>query len=140
MAITSLPVQLTLVTKFDFETLKLDEVNTFVHSDVDESVFMRMQSRYSKHYKVLKLNEALYGLRRSPLLWRQKNKDEMNKWGFEEILQEPCIVQENAIICFFYMNDIVFAIKKDQLDEVERTVASLSKVLTIERKGEVKWF
>ncbi len=38
------------------------------------------------------------------------------------------------------MDDIVFAFKKNQRDEVETTVASLSKALTIERKGELKWF
>ena len=64
----------------------------------------------------------------------------MKKLGFEEILQEPCVVQKNGIICFFYVDDIVFAFKKDQRDEVERTVASLSKALTIERKEELKWF
>ncbi len=32
--------------------------------------------------KVLKLNRALYGLRRSPLLWQQKLADEMKKLGF----------------------------------------------------------
>lgn len=64
----------------------------------------------------------------------------MKKFGFEEIPQEPCIVQKNGIICFFYVDDIVFAFKKDQRDEVERIVASLSKTLTIERKRELKWF
>ena len=32
------------------------------------------------------------------------------------------------------------AFKKDQRDKVKRTVASLSKTLTIERKRELKWF
>ncbi len=75
-----------------------------------------------------------------PILWQQKLKDEMKKLGFEEIPQEPCVVQKNGIICFFYMDNIVFALKKDQSDKVERTVISLSKALTIERKGELKWF
>ncbi len=38
------------------------------------------------------------------------------------------------------MHDVVFAFKKDQRGKVERTVASLSKALTIEREGELKWF
>ncbi len=64
----------------------------------------------------------------------------MKKLGFEEIPQELCVVQKNGIICLFYVDDIVFAFKKDQRDEVEKTVTSLSKALTIERKGELKWF
>ncbi len=64
----------------------------------------------------------------------------MKKLGFKEIPLEPFIVQKIGIICFFYMDDIVFAFKKDQPDEVEGIVAWLSKALTIERKKELKWF
>ncbi len=101
---------------------------------------MRMPPEYGEQGKVLKLNRALYGLRRSPPLSKQKLTDEMKKLGFEKILQEPSMVQKNGIICFFYMDDIVFAFKKDHRDEIERTVSSLSKALTIERKGELKCF
>ncbi len=64
----------------------------------------------------------------------------MKKLGFEKILQQPFVVQKNGIVCFFYLDDIVFGSKKDYRDEIERTVASLSKALTIERKRELKWF
>ncbi len=138
LAITSLRVLLAVVAKFDLETLQLDAVNAFVHADLDETVFMRMPPGYGEQGKVLKLNRALYGLRRSPLLWQQKLTDEMKKLGFEEIPQEPFVVQKNGIICFFYVDDIGFAFKKDQRNEVERTVVSLSKALTIERKRELK--
>ncbi len=136
LEITSLCVLLAVVAKFDFETLQLDVVNAFVHASLDETVFMRMPPGYGKQGKVFKLNRTLYGLRRSLLLWQQKLKDKMRKLGFEEILQEPCVVQKNGIICFFYVDDIVFAFKKDYGDEIERTVASLSKALTIKKKGE----
>ncbi len=106
-------VLLALVAKFDLETLQLDEVNAFVHTDLDETVFMRMPPGYGRQGKVLKLNRALYGLRRTLLLWQQELTDEMKKLGFEEIPQEPCVVQKNGIICFFYVDDIVFAFKKD---------------------------
>ena len=49
-------------------------------------------------------------------------------------------MQKNGIIGFFYMDNIVFAFKKKQYDKVERLVSSLLKVLTIERKRELKWF
>ncbi len=140
LAMTSLPVLLALVAKFDLEILQLDAVNEYVYADLDETVFMRMPPGYGEHGKVLKLNRALYGLRRSPLLWRQKLTVEMKKLGFEEIPQKPCMVQKNGIICFFHMDDILFVFKKNQHDEVEETLASLLKALIIERKGELKWF
>ena len=85
LAITSLRVLLTLVTIFDFETPQLDAVNPFVNADLDKMVFVKMTPGYSKNSKVLKLNRALYGLRRFPQLWQQRLKDEIKKLGFEEI-------------------------------------------------------
>ncbi len=138
LAITSLHVLLALVVKFDLETLQLDAVNAFVNTDLDETVLMRMPPGYDKHGKVLKLNRALYGLRRSLFLWQQKFTHEMKKFSFEEIPREPYVMQKNSIICFFYLEDIVFAFKKGQRDEDERTFASLSKTLIIGRKEELK--
>ena len=69
LAITFLRVFLALVAKFDLETLQLDAVNAFVNADLDGTVFMRMPPGYDEHGKLLKRNIALYGLRRSSLLW-----------------------------------------------------------------------
>ena len=99
--------------KFDLETLQLDAVNAFVHAELlDETVFMRMPPGYTEQGKVL----------------RQK------------VPQEPCIVQKNGIICFFYVDDIVFAYRKERGEEVKRTIVSLSEALTLKDKGELKWF
>ncbi len=113
MAITSLRVLLALVAKFDLETLQLDAFNAFAHSDLDITVFMRMPPGDGENSKVPKLNRALYSLRRSLFLWQQKLKDEMKKLGLKEIPQEPCVLQKNGSICFFYLDDIVFAFKTD---------------------------
>lgn len=53
---------LTLITKFDLETMQLDVVKNFVHGDLDEIMFMRILPEYGKNGKVLYLNKTLYGL------------------------------------------------------------------------------
>ena len=68
---------------------------------------MRMPLGYLQSGKVLKLNKALYGLRRSLLLWQQKLKNEMKKLGFKKIPQESYVVQKDGIIGFFYVDNIV---------------------------------
>lgn len=101
---------------------------------------MRMPSRFAEQGKVMRLNKELFGLQRSPLLWQQKLTNQLKSFGSSEIPQEPCVVQKIGIICFFYVDDIVFAFEKEQNDEVKRTVDSLSKTLTIEVLEELKWF
>ena len=92
LAITSLRVLLAVITKFDLKTLQLNAINAFVHANLDETVFMKMPPGYGKQSRVFKLNRALYGLRRSLLLWQQKLTDEMKKLGFKKIPQELCVV------------------------------------------------
>lgn len=138
LAMTSLRVLLALIAKFDLETLQFDAVNTFVHANLDKMVFMRMPPEYNKNRKVLRLNRALYGLRRSPLLWQKKLTYELKRLRFKEIPQEPCVVQKDRIIGFFYVDDIVFAFKKDKKDKVKRIQESLEQKLTIKEVGELK--
>ena len=47
---------------------------------------------------------------------------------------------KNGIIGFFYVDDIVFAYKKDQKDEVDQVVELLQRTITIKKVGELKWF
>jgi hypothetical protein len=61
-----------ITTKFDLETVQIDAVNAFMYCDLDEVVYIQMPPGFTKKGKVLRLRKALYGLRRSPLLW-QKN-------------------------------------------------------------------
>ena len=129
-----------MVAKLNLETLQLDAVNAFVHINLDETVIMRMPPRYLQSGKVLKLNKTLYGLRRSPLLWQRKLTNEIKKLDFKEIPQEPCVVQKDGIIGFFYVDNIVFAFKKDRDNEVKKIVESLLRALTIKVVGELKWF
>jgi len=140
LATTSLRVLLAMVAKFDLETLQVDAVNAFVHADLDEVVYTRMPPCYAQPSKVLKLNKALYGLRRSPLLWQTKFTTALKDLGFTEVPQEPCIVIKGGIICFFFVDDIVFAFRKKDRDEVNHILSSLKKTFTMKDLGELKWF
>lgn len=46
--------------------------------------------------------------------------------------------QKNGIICFFLMDDILFAFKKNQKNKIKKLVDSLSKSLIIEIIRELK--
>ena len=85
LALTLLQVILAIIAKFDLETLQLDAVNAFVHADIDEVVYMKPPPGYAEPGKVLRLNKALYGLRRSPLLWQEKITKAMKVLGLKEL-------------------------------------------------------
>lgn len=47
-------------------------------------------------------------------------------------------MQKNGIICFFYVNNIVFAFKKEKTNEIKKIMISLLQILTIKKKKELK--
>jgi Reverse transcriptase (RNA-dependent DNA polymerase) len=140
LAMTSLRTLLAIVAKFDLETLQMDAVNAFVHADLDELVYMRMPPGFSSPGQVLRLNKALYGLRRSPLLWQTKFTSALKDLGFTEVPQEPCVVINNGILCFFFVDNIVFAFRKKDKCHVDQAVKALKKIFTMTELGELKWF
>ena len=140
LATTSFRVLLATVAKFDLETLQLDALNAFVHAEIDETVYMRMPPGAGKPNKVVRLNKALYGLRRSPILWQMKFTGVLRNMGFSEVLQEPCVVRRGGVVCFFYVDDIVFAYRKKDAEVVANAIAQMRNHFKLNELGELKWF
>jgi hypothetical protein len=140
LATTSFRVLLATAAKFDLETLQLDPLNTFVHAEIDETVYMRMPPGFQKLNTVVQLNKALYGLRRSPILWQTKFTGVLRNMGFAEVPQELCIMKRGGIIYFFYVDDIVFAYRKKDAGSVTEAVTEIWKHFKLKTIGELKWF
>ena len=60
--------------------------------------------------------------------------------GFLEILQEPCVMKRGRIICFFFVDDIVFAFQKQDTENVTRATSLLRKQFMLKELGKLKWF
>ncbi|XP_044717288.1 reverse transcriptase (RNA-dependent DNA polymerase) domain-containing protein [Hirsutella rhossiliensis] len=120
----------------------MDAVNAFVHAPLDdeEVIFMRMPPGFQKRGKVLRLRKALYGLRRSPLLWQQMLTSSLEELGFRKVPQEPCVMMKGAVTVFFYVDDIIWAFRKEDEGVVEEATRGLQKKISLTRLGEPRWF
>jgi hypothetical protein len=140
LAARSFRVFMALAARFDLELTQYDAVNAFVHAKLDETVFMQMPDGYRKNGHILKLNKALYGLRRSPILWQQKLKLALQGQGFTEIPHEPCCMARNGILIFFYVDDIVFAHRRKDQSLVQRIVNGLKRDFELSGGDPLQWF
>ena len=103
-----------IAARFDLELLQYNVVNAFVYVDLDEKIYMKMPPGYRRFGTVLLLNKALYGLRKSPLLWYKALSIRLEQFGFKRVPHEPCCYSKNGILIFFYVDDIVVACRKQQ--------------------------
>jgi hypothetical protein len=99
-----------------------------------------MPPGYRRTGTILKLNKALYGLRKSPLLWQKELNRTIKQLGFEPVPHEPCCFMKNGIIMFFYVDDIVFAYRKHQMDIVRGLVDQLQQKYTLTGGEPLQWF
>ena len=74
-----------LVVAFDREAFQLDAVNVFTNSPLDETVYIDMPEGYQAPGICLHLLKALYGLRRSPLLWLNEFSSTLEGFGLKAI-------------------------------------------------------
>jgi hypothetical protein len=84
LAARSFRTFMAIAARFDLELKQYDAVNAFVHASLDEEIYMRKPPGYRNDSNILKLNKALYGLRRSPLLWQKAFTAILLRLGFKK--------------------------------------------------------
>jgi len=129
-----------IAARFDLELIQYDAVNAFVNAKLDEEVYMKMPPGYRRTGTILKLDRALYGLRKSPLLWQRELTSTLKKIGFKPVPHEPCCLTCGGILVFFYVDDIVFAFRKQDGATAERLTAQLRSKYNLTGGGELQWF
>lgn len=140
LAVRTFRTLIAIAARFDLELIQFDAMNAFVNVPLDEEVYMRLPPGYRTPGKIARLKKALYGLRRSPLLWQREFSATLYTLGFTPVPSEPCIMTLGGIIVFFYVDDIVFAYRKDQRDLLNKKIAGLKEKYTLTGGGELSWF
>ena len=111
---------------YDLEAFQLDAVNAFTNSELDETVYCAFPDGFQQDGKCLRLLRALYGLRRSPLLWLREFSTTLHDLGLNEISGQPCLfATDDGIIVFFYVDDIVLLCRPEDLAKLNKLRTAL---------------
>ena len=140
LAIRSFRTLIAIAARFDLELLQYDAVNAFVNADLDENVFMRLPPGHRKFGKILILNKALFGLRKSPILWQKLFTRALQDIGFKPIPHETCCLTYDGITIFFYVDDIVLAFRQDQKAKALGLIDQLQRRFKLSGGEELQWF
>jgi hypothetical protein len=130
-----------IATRFDLEMKQYDAVNAFVNASIDEVIYMRMPpGRRGAGDKILLLKKALYGLRKSPLLWQRHLTASLKGLSFNPVPQEPCVLINNGIIVFFYVDDIIVAYRRRQEGEAQCLITGFQERYKLSGGDDIQWF
>ena len=98
---------------------------------------MKLPPGHRKTGIIVRLNKALYGLRKSPLLWQLELTAALKRLGFKPVPHEPCCLTLNGILVFFYVDDIVFAFFRKKANMVNNLIDKLKARYSLSRGGEL---
>ena len=121
---------------------QLDAVSAFLNAKLDEEVHVRFPEGFEEDPdSCLQLLRALYGLRRSPLLWLQELTAALTDLGLRNIPGEPCLfTNDDGVILFFYVDDIVLLYHPMKRDYAQSLKQNLQEYFEIRDLGDLQWF
>ena len=118
-----------LVCAFGLICHQIDFKNAFINADMDEEVYTTCPPGYGQSGKVWKLLKALYGLRKSPVLWFKELVSFLQSLGFEYCPDEPCILinKETHLILFLYVDDLLVIAQPECLQQINEFKTAVHK-------------
>jgi hypothetical protein len=100
-----------------------------------------MLNKYKQFKKILKLLRALYDQRKSSLLWLRILIDKCIKFELNSIFNEFCLfLNDNEILMFFYVNDIVFAFTASREKDAKNLIRRLKDIFDMRDLHSLNFF
>ena len=98
---------------------------------------MKIPLGHRRNGVILHLQKALYGLRKSPLLWQRDFTNTLKKIGFQPVPHEPCCLTYHGILIFFYVDDIVVAFSRQEAQRAQGLVEKLKNRYSLSEGNEL---
>jgi hypothetical protein len=134
-------MMMTFVVDFHLKIRQLNVVNVFLNIFYDEKIYYYMSNEYKQFKKILKLLRALYDQRKSSLLWLRILIDKCIKFELNFIFDEFCLFfDNNEILMFFYVNDIVFAFTASREKDAENLIRRLKNIFDMKDLNSLNFF
>lgn len=133
-------VLMAIAAKFDLEARQLDAVNAFTNSLLDEEIFISFPDGYQRPGWVIQLIRALYGLRRSPLLWQRDLLSTFEELGLAKCNEDPCVCNNSWATVFFFVDDIVLLYRKQHQQAADQLINRLKSRYKMQDLGQLQWF
>ncbi|KAM4059096.1 reverse transcriptase (RNA-dependent DNA polymerase) [Hirsutella rhossiliensis] len=129
-----------IAAEFDLELDQMDAVNAFVNCPLEEEVvFMRMPPGLANQAEFF-CSESPIRSTTIPFALATAPTRSLEELGFEKVPQEPCVMKKGAVIVFFYVDDIVWAYKKEDQGIAMEAMRGLQERYKMTLLGEPRWF
>lgn len=114
-----------IATKFNLPVYQMDVTGAFLYGEINESVYIRLpDGAYENNDCIVKLNKALYGLKKSPKYWNDKFNSVLIRENFKRSECDPCLYSKcnetERIYVLIYVDDLlIFGSNEDSVSHLK---------------------
>ena len=138
-------ILLSLAAHYNWQLLKYDVQNAFLHGDLDEEIYMNIPLGFKRNTgnKVCKLKKALYGLKQSPRVWFGRFAKVMKEFGYKQSQGDHTFFIKQSVagrvtVVLVYVDDIIVTGNDER--EKHDVKQRLAKEFEIKELGKLKYF
>jgi hypothetical protein len=107
----------------------------------DEKIYCYISNENKQFKKILKLLRTLYDQRKWFLLWLRILIDKYIEFELNSIFDEFCLFSnDNEILMFFYVNDIVFAFTVSEKKDAKNLIRRLKNIFDMQNLDSLNFF
>ena len=140
LAARTLRTMLAITAAFDLETMQMDAVNAFLNSKLTNPIYVNYPQGYGQKGHVLRLHQALYGLRISPILWQQEISQKLTYFGLNAVLEDPCLFINNKLALIIFVDDMLIIYHQTHRSEALELKNKLREAYELKELGEINKF
>jgi Reverse transcriptase (RNA-dependent DNA polymerase)/Pol polyprotein, beta-barrel domain len=140
LAVQTFRAVMAIVAAFDLETRQYDAVNAFANATLPKPITCQCAEGYEQLNYLLLVQQALYGLKISPLLWFKDLTLALEELGLNSVPETNCLFVNDWLILIFYVDDILTAYSSKHQDRMDEFELRLMKKYEIRSLGEATHF
>ncbi|GJX37965.1 retrotransposon protein, putative, ty1-copia subclass [Tanacetum coccineum] len=129
---------------YEYEICQMDVKTAFLNGYLSEEVYMEQPEGFvNPKYpnRVCKLKRSIYGLKQASRQWNKRFDDEINKFGFTQNRDEPCVYlkasRSNVTFLILYVDDIL--IMGNNIPMLQDVKSYLGRCFAIKDLGEAAY-
>ncbi|WVZ14807.1 hypothetical protein V8G54_012373 [Vigna mungo] len=133
-------VLMAIVAHCNLHLEQLDVRTTFLHGDLEETIYVKQPDGFAVDDRVCLLQKSLYGLKQSPRQWYRKFDDFLIKLNFKRCNYDDCVYTLNhdgeMLYLLLYVDDILIA--SSDRGMIGETKARLADAFEMKELGEAR--
>ncbi len=125
---------------FNLKIWQYDTINAFINNEIDEELYNECSNEFFRLDYCWKLNRTLYELKQVSILWYRNLITTLKDLKLQSISKINCLLINDWLIFFFYVNDIVIICMKENANRMRFFEKSLMKRFEMRILKKLKWF